>query len=456
MAKFDSSAALFRANANFLKGRDFPALQAIPFFFKILSDKVYFLPYKALAKIYVWGGWKEGSKPRDMGEIDGRKIDSWIVSHYPRRKYPAIAIGSSNGALTHLWTALNIPWLPQTYLIPVRRLGQMDNPKMDLESGKKPADIFLADNPDLEVNQMYDPSHDRLMLRRIAYFRIKKLLLGEIYKQFIIDCLEENGTIFIANCSKTRKVTKVSERHYYQFGGLNGTSEEEYLHGSKRVEEFLKKYQSPNSRWDVPEPDAEHPESEWGYETGLTEDIIKLAKERNYKIKEVEFADPEDVSPFVSDLYSHWNELRGIAEKRLFIESFIIIEPWWTVATGSIPYWMKFNMGPSLDRARNFIKDRQFEEIYTTLFSNGIESIGFEPIEKWRELFQFAKIKGDFIGMNEAKFPADFAVFIKYYTDLQKKITARYPIPEALTMDQLENFITRSSGNYSIKWKNLA
>jgi len=42
---------------------------------------------------------------------------------YPRRTYPAAVVGSSNGAAVHLWGALGIPWLPQTFLVPVARSG---------------------------------------------------------------------------------------------------------------------------------------------------------------------------------------------------------------------------------------------------------------------------------------------------------------------------------------------
>ena len=39
----------------------------------------------------------------------------------PDGRYPAVMIGSSNGALTHLAAACGVPWLPQTVLVPVRR-----------------------------------------------------------------------------------------------------------------------------------------------------------------------------------------------------------------------------------------------------------------------------------------------------------------------------------------------
>jgi len=92
-----------------------------------------------------------------------------VVSHYPKRHYPSAVIGSSNGALVHLSAALGIPWLPQTFLIPVRRSGvPPDEPAEELEWGREPARELLAANPELRLHHMFDPNQDRLMARRMA------------------------------------------------------------------------------------------------------------------------------------------------------------------------------------------------------------------------------------------------------------------------------------------------
>src|SRR5439155_1277382 len=84
-------------------------------------------------------------------------------------------IGSSNGAATHLFAALRIPWLPQTVLTLVRRGGiDVDEPKRDLAWARAPARDLLAGNPDIDLHHMHDPNQDRLMLRHVAYFRIKR------------------------------------------------------------------------------------------------------------------------------------------------------------------------------------------------------------------------------------------------------------------------------------------
>ena len=87
------------------------------------------------------------------------EVSRWVVSHYPRRRYPAAVIGSSNGALVHLCAALGIPWLPQTFLVPVRRSGvHPDEPAEELQWGREPARALLAANPDLQLHHMFDPN----------------------------------------------------------------------------------------------------------------------------------------------------------------------------------------------------------------------------------------------------------------------------------------------------------
>ena len=74
------------------------------------------------------------------------EIARWAAELYPRRTYPAIALGSSNGALVHLYAALGIPWLPQTVLIPVRQnVAGPDQPQEAMQFGAEhaPRLVFL-------------------------------------------------------------------------------------------------------------------------------------------------------------------------------------------------------------------------------------------------------------------------------------------------------------------------
>jgi hypothetical protein len=167
IANFDSASAMLRATATSLDGRDFPLLGMLPRKMmipaKMYGTVVNHLPRHLREQVYIWSGWGEAISTRKAGEIDIERIDEWMVSEYRDDcKYPVIAIGSSNGALVHMYRAMQIPWLPQTVLIPIRR-GKVhpDEPTEDIDKCRQAADDMLEANPDVVLHQMHDPNQDR-------------------------------------------------------------------------------------------------------------------------------------------------------------------------------------------------------------------------------------------------------------------------------------------------------
>jgi len=283
----------------------------------------------------------------------------------------------------------------------------------------------------------------------MEYFRVKRLRLGTAYKNFLEKNLPPGGTVFIAECQRTWPTTQVGDRHFFQFGALGGATEAEFFQGGDRVAEYLERYASPRRQWDPPAPTGESPEAEWGFEPTLRADIESFARERGYRIQRLVFREPEHLSPFVAELYRWWYKERGISANRLLVESFILLEPRWTLRTGSVPFWMKFNMEPSLNWIEKYLESADpYDEIYLILFSNGVEAVGLPPIDRWRTIFNYARKRGEFIGMEENKFPRNFATLIRYYTDLQRQISSRYPLPGALTLEQLDKFIQATGDRF--------
>jgi hypothetical protein len=130
--------------------------------------------------IYKLGGYFEAIAPEQLERIREEDIVRFVVEQYPARRDPAILVGSSNGALIHLAAALGAPWLPQTFLIPVRQRGiEVDEPKQALEFGREPGRRLLEANPKLQLHHMHDANQDRLMTHYMTYFRTKRRRLGE-------------------------------------------------------------------------------------------------------------------------------------------------------------------------------------------------------------------------------------------------------------------------------------
>jgi len=458
IADFDSAAAMLRQLSHYLHGRSAPLLgpatrwAALPV--EVIATAVNRLPDWLKEQVYIWSGRYEAISPRKLTEVKTEGLAQWVAGLYPERSYQAIALGSSNGALTHLWAALGIPWLPQTFLIPVARHGpHPDEPLQDLQWAQEPAAVFLNANPDVQLHHMHDPNQDRLMIRRMTYFRFKWLRLADAYARFVERRLEPGGTIFIVDCRLRWPATRLGDRHLFQFGALGGASPDEYHHGGPRVADYLARYNSHRTQWQAPAPDGEYPEAEWGFELRLLESVEELARRRGYRIRRVEFDAPEDTSPLAADFYEHWNRRRSVMGKRLLVESFIVMEPYWTIRTGSVPFWMVFNKMPSANALKAYLEARDpFDEIYMMLFSHGVESIGLTPINAWRRILERASKGGVFVGVDESAFPRDFAVFVRYHFDLQRKIQARYPIPAPLTLSDLEGFLDKKNGHYNVNW----
>lgn len=455
LANFDSASAMLRALANCLHGSDFPMLGTVPLALAPVmygvSTAVNHLPRGLREQVYIWSGRFEAILPAKLAGVRVERIARWATSLYPKRRYPAVMIGSSNGAAVHLCAALGIPWLPQTFLIPVARSGiAPDEPFQDMRRSQAWGRLLLDANPDIELHHMHDPVQDRLMIRRMTYFRVKKLRMGSAYEQFINETLEPGGTLLLIECNLKWPTTQCGDRHFFQFGALGGATPEEYHHGGPRVEEYLARHGSPRRRWEPPAPDAERPEAEWGFATPLREDVENFARRNGYKVKRVLFDEPEQLSPLAADLYRRWNQQRGVIGNRLLAESFIVMEPTWCIRTGSVPFWMVFNTLPSAASLENYLRNSAaFEEIYLMLFSHGVDSIGLCPIERWRALLALAR-RGDLIGVDENAYPRDFAVFVRYYFDLLNKIKSRYPAPAAVSLATLTEMMTQDSSRYAV------
>lgn len=447
-----------RAVARYLAGKDFAALGQS----KLLQFPVGFanlLPPKMRKSVFARFGAAEGISPEEAGRVNSATIADWITDLYPKRRYPVIIIGSASGALVHLAAALDAPWLPQTMLTLIKQRGVgIDEPVCAMDAGRPPAELFLAANPDVQLHHMHDPSQDRLMLAYITYFRWKYRRLPQAYRNFIDSSLEPNGTIVIAECEQSWPTTQVGDRHVFQFGAVGGPTVDEYFSGGERVANYLARCGSHLRKWHPAAPDRESPEAEWGFEPSLRESVETFARERNYRLVRLRFDEPDDLSPAIADFYREWYRERGIASNRLLIESFIQLEPYWTLRTASVPFWMKFNMRPSLERAAKYVAEAgPFDHIRLILFAHGVNSIGLPSIAEWREILAQARLEGSFLGVEENAYPAHFAGFSRYYTELRSS-PERHPLPKPIGLDRFERFLKSAEGSYrvSLSWARQA
>jgi hypothetical protein len=183
VASFDSATVLHAGLAAALRGQPFPHLghSAGAAAAVRVGGK---LPWPVLRRLYTRIGASEGIDPDRLPDVDMAAVARCLADGYPQRRYPAALVGSSNGALTHLAAALQVPWLPGTVLVSIARRGDPQRPVDALRFSERFAPGLLDPNPDVVLHHMHDQVQDKLMVARMTCFRTKWRQLPEAYARF--------------------------------------------------------------------------------------------------------------------------------------------------------------------------------------------------------------------------------------------------------------------------------
>ncbi len=100
---------MLRATSAYLRGEDFPGIGVVSSAFEPIADLITKLPRPLQEQIYIAGSAGEAIAPEQLEDVRAEVVAKWMVNEYPQRSYPAVAIGSSCGALVNLCAALGIP-----------------------------------------------------------------------------------------------------------------------------------------------------------------------------------------------------------------------------------------------------------------------------------------------------------------------------------------------------------
>jgi hypothetical protein len=88
---------------------------------------------------------------------------------------------------------MQVPWSPDTVLVPVAHVGDPARPDQALEFGCSLAPALLERNTDIELHHMHDQLQDVLMAERMSYFRVKWRRLPDAYAAFVESHLARVG-----------------------------------------------------------------------------------------------------------------------------------------------------------------------------------------------------------------------------------------------------------------------
>jgi hypothetical protein len=417
VAAFDSASAFLTSLSRALHHQDFAYLGQsrlkVPL---VYASKALPLPLRRRA--YAMASGREGVAPDRLAWIDLEQVATWVTAQYPDRPFPAVLLGSSNGALTHLAAACGIPWLPQTMLVPVRRPGaDPDDYRAAAEFGVRHAPRLLEGNPGVQLHHMHDANQDALSASQMAYFRVKWWLLPEAYRRFLQQRPAPGAPIILVRDTSSWPVTRYGDRHVFQVGAQGGMSAEEYLAG-------------PN----VPTPDDTAPEAEWGFAEALDEAVRARATTAGHPVIEVSYGHPQHPSAAVATTTRSWLRDRGEPAERLLVSSFIVHDPWRTLTTASVPFWTFFPVRSAAADLAAHLDSTAYDNVDIMLFSHGVRSRGLADARTWQQLADRARCQGRLLGTDPSAFPADFPVFVRYTRALRSlpdALTPRRPMPVA-------------------------
>jgi hypothetical protein len=425
VAAFDSASGFLRATARGLRGEDFNRLGQ-GWLAGAGARLTGLLPAGPRRTVYTTLGAREGLPPERLGGVDGASLGDWVVDHYDAAEpYPVVFLGSSNGALVHLCVALGAPWLPQTLLVPVRWPdNDPDRPDAARRFGARVAPPLLDRNPDLALHHMHDGNQDRLMVDKMAYFRLKRLALGEAYRRFLTERLRPGAPIVLVDDRSSWPTSTVADRHVFQTGARGGLRPEDY----QRTQP-------------APPPDGDSPEAEWGFDDRLADDLRGWAAEHGHPVHRLELAEPEALSPVVAELAR-----RRHGASRLLVEQFLMLDPVQADRAGAAPFWTVFGVRSSAAALGRYLDAADpYDDIDVLLFSHGVRSAGLADAASWQRLADRARHRGRLLAVNPRRYPADFASLARFVPELRRLPAATTP-SRPLTLADLAAETTRWPG----------
>ncbi len=420
---FDSAPATFGAVASCLHGRSYSvsgfASARAAGIAAAATAPLNRIPAAARRRLYALSGHMQTIRASELARVDTDLTAEWFIGQLPKRRYPAVVIGSGGGGVAHLCAALGIPFLPQNSLVALAQPRRhVDDAWAEVELNREKVRRLLKRNPRIVVHQMQDPNQDRLMLSVISYLRCKWAEVPPAYERFLRDALEPGATILVTDCRLSWSTTRVGGRHVFQFGGWGGLEADDYRSQSAPVQEFLRREKSPWPYWSPPPSDEISPEAEWGLEPALLDALARLSEKEGWRLQRLSFPGPDDLSEPVAALYRDWYCGHGVAADRLLVSSFALLDPWTAVRTRAIPFWTSFSVRSAIAPLKAHLDAHDYEEITWTAFPHGMRSIGLADLDAWQRLASRAPRKRS-LGLDTRRFPADLAAFARYRAELE-------------------------------------
>jgi hypothetical protein len=357
--------------------------------------------------------------------LDNFSIDNLLherLNDYAQlaRLFPAITVGAAlGGATTYISLALGGPFLPQAFVVSIKRGSMSGDVNEYLHRSLEVALRIGRENPGLLTIQHYDPVHDGWLTRFVNHLRFKLLDLPSAYAEFIKSKLEPGGAVIYLEGGASWLRYRVGPNSVFQVGGWGGISAEEFLESSDRLRVYARRTGLKYFDWKLKNYPLERgPESEWGSEPGLGEALEAFCFHEGYRFVRVPLAHPNDFSKLAFLAAQRLLEKQGSAPAGVLVEMFSQFDATAARRGGLLPLWLVFNT----DDSRDFLLEMKAKfPAGKPIFFSPLSTFSLTPDLVPFEAWDVALNQSDWIniGSRASHYPADARALINWVKPLR-------------------------------------
>ncbi len=461
--KFSDSVYLL-FGASILKD-DIVTYQKIPAYMKPLISLLNAFPSLG-RKIYA-GQLTKAQYGRDPETVKKSRIDDILEREFlsyhrevlQGKKIDSIFLGASSGGSLHLADIMHTIMLFSGLNITVtRKGGDPDDAEGFIEFGRNLMKNFLPNNENLEIVIHFDPIHDRTNLPFVFHFR-SKFWLPNAYRKFIKEHLKKGGDIVFFDVQEPWLHYKLDERFYYQCGGLDDLTPEEYAFGSKRIDSWLKEVgASHRGGWGIEgiKP-AKSYDSEFGNSPRMVKATKDFAKDQGYNFIHIKANKAHDLSAMTTYLINQAMVEKGIKPRGVIVEQYTQLVPLAVRRLALLPVWTYYVLRTSYNDTKKML-DKVFEDylaeaeelVFLPTQPWNPSPLGdFVTSEEWDKLFKSYPIKKFTILMNHKLYPQDAPSIVTGPTNLQKRCLKQKDLELKISMEDIKKACKKFGLTYS-------
>ncbi|HDS30130.1 MAG TPA: hypothetical protein ENN67_03715, partial [Firmicutes bacterium] len=332
----DSAVIALRASQLVLQRRHFdpfPQSSVTRFIARTLNQ----LPQPARIKIADWISASIGFDKTGIDKLDPHSAARWAVEGYQSERYPGCIIGAPGIAVSFLSAQTGFPYLPQPFLFNARRDMKADDSQSYLDAGRELAEPLTVKHPDIEAIIHYDPVHDRFLIKRLVFMRLKFLSLPPAYANFIKNRLIPGSPVILVDCSYKWLRAEFAKNCYFQLGGLGGFAPQDYIDEIPILKDYRLDWGAPSdASWQIDRAYTTGPESEWGSSGSFLNDAETVCRSNGYVPIRVRHEHPGEFSSRVFELYRKCWQSSAVPTD-MYIGVFTHIDPRFPLSTGMLP-----------------------------------------------------------------------------------------------------------------------